>query len=480
MKIEKKVLNNALRILGKVVCQTSPVEVFRGVRFVGTPGKVLAMATDGVELVSLRIDAETEGSEDFFVEYRALWEMVRTARSNRIVLEGRKVEYPVLEAVPADATVAELPVEFAELLVSAAPIINRNEPRAVLRGVNLSKDGTTVTDGKQLLNLPCSLTLKESITIPFPLVLLAARLHDAGTLATWTNGNSRLFQITIGDFIWCGKAPSGNYPNWKQVISADNALDYSITFHESKQVIDFLKTVPDHEPYHGIELNVTPEGVSVIPLDYPDMHLEAIAGHAGVRPRAVLALNKHILVRMLALGYCTFRANSDGLIPVVAEGRYGRYLAMPIRSVPRKYEKSTQPKQEQKKMETTENKVVESNDPVPAASPLEELCCNVEELRRKLKHLLDESGLLIRKVKEVTLLQKQKEREFVQTCRRLERIKMAMWQPAINQTGPYGDSHPPEGELSTFPHSRTGKRTGGYITSVLPSPCRRQGCTGGA
>ena len=426
MRIEKKVLNDALRILGKMVCQTSPAEVFRGVRFVGTPGKVLAMATDGVELVSLRLDAETEGAEDLFVEYRALREMARAARGSRIELEGRKVEYPAPEVVPADATVVELPVEFAELLASAAPIINRNEPRAVLRGVNLSKDGITVTDGKQLLNLPCSLALKESITIPFPSALLAARLHDAGTLAAWTNGNSRLFQITIGDFIWCGKAPSGNYPNWKQVIPADNALDYSITFHEPKQVIDFLKTVPDHEPYHGIELNVTPEGVSVIPLDYPNMHLEAIADHAGVRPRAVLVLNKHILLRMLAQGYCTFRANSDGLIPVVAEGGYGRYLAMPIRSIPGKYEKSIQPKQEQKKMETTENKVVESNDPVPAASPLEELSSNVEELRSKLKHLLDESGILIRKVKEVTLLQKQKEREFVQTRRRLERIKMAM------------------------------------------------------
>ena len=426
MRIEKKVLNDALRILGKMVCQTSPAEVFRGVRFVGTPGDVLAMATDGVEQVSLRIDAEVEGAEDFFVEYRALREMVRTAKGSRIELKGRKVEYPAQEAVPADAAVVELPVEFAELLASAAPIINRNEPRAVLRGVNLSKDGITVTDGKQLLNLPCSLALKESITIPFPSALLAARLHDAGTLAAWTNGNSRLFQITIGDFIWCGKAPSGNYPNWKQVIPADNALDYSITFHEPKQVIDFLKTVPDHEPYHGIELNVTPEGVSVIPLDYPDMHLEAIADHAGVRPRAVLVLNKHILLRMLAQGYCTFRANSDGLIPVVAEGGYGRYLAMPIRSIPGKYEKSIQPEQEQKKMETTENKVVESNDPVPAASPLEELSSNVEELRSKLKHLLDESGILIRKVKEVTLLQKQKEREFVQTRRRLERIKMAM------------------------------------------------------
>ena len=426
MRIEKKVLNDALRILGKMVCQTSPAEVFRGVRFVGTPGKVLAMATDGVELVSLRLDAETEGAEDLFVEYRALREMARAARGSRIELEGRKVEYPAPEVVPADATVVELPVEFAELLASAAPIINRNEPRAVLRGVNLSKDGITVTDGKQLLNLPCSLALKESITIPFPSALLVAKLHDAGTLAAWTNGNSRLFQITIGDFVWCGKIPSGNYPNWKQVIPADNALDYSITFHEPKQVIDFLKTVPDHEPYHGIELNVTPEGVSVIPLDYPDMHLEAIADHAGVRPRAVLVLNKHILLRMLAQGYCTFRANSDGLIPVVAEGGYGRYLAMPIRSIPGKYEKSIQPKQEQKKMETTENKVVESNDPVPAASPLEELSSNVEELRSKLKHLLDESGILIRKVKEVTLLQKQKEREFVQTRRRLERIKMAM------------------------------------------------------
>ena len=49
MRIEKKVLNDALRILGKMVCQTSPAEVFRGVRFVGTPGDVLAMATDGVE-----------------------------------------------------------------------------------------------------------------------------------------------------------------------------------------------------------------------------------------------------------------------------------------------------------------------------------------------------------------------------------------------------------------------------------------------
>ena len=35
MRIEKKTLNDALRVLGKVVGQTSPVELYRSVRFVG-------------------------------------------------------------------------------------------------------------------------------------------------------------------------------------------------------------------------------------------------------------------------------------------------------------------------------------------------------------------------------------------------------------------------------------------------------------
>ena len=35
MRVEKKTLNDALRILGKVVCQTSPVELYRSIRFTG-------------------------------------------------------------------------------------------------------------------------------------------------------------------------------------------------------------------------------------------------------------------------------------------------------------------------------------------------------------------------------------------------------------------------------------------------------------
>ena len=55
MKIEKKTLNEALKVLGKVVSQTSPVEVQKSIRFVGDANGITAMATDGTEVISLAI-----------------------------------------------------------------------------------------------------------------------------------------------------------------------------------------------------------------------------------------------------------------------------------------------------------------------------------------------------------------------------------------------------------------------------------------
>ena len=75
-------------------------------------------------------------------------------------------------------------------------------------------------------------------------------------------------------------------------------------------------------------------------------------------------------------------------------------------------------------METENTNVVEQ--PAPVVNPLEELNNNVEEFRNKLKLLLDESNSLIRKVKEVSIAQKQKERDFIQAKRAIERIRMAI------------------------------------------------------
>lgn len=82
MKIEKKVLTEALRVLGKVVSQTSPEALLRQMRFLGCGNTVTAMATDGSEVISLRLEAEAEGDVDFAVEYKTLRETVRTAKAH--------------------------------------------------------------------------------------------------------------------------------------------------------------------------------------------------------------------------------------------------------------------------------------------------------------------------------------------------------------------------------------------------------------
>ena len=56
MKIKKSVLLEALKVLEKVVAQTSPVEVVRSVRFVGGGGRMWLMATDGVECVAVSVE----------------------------------------------------------------------------------------------------------------------------------------------------------------------------------------------------------------------------------------------------------------------------------------------------------------------------------------------------------------------------------------------------------------------------------------
>ena len=68
----------------------------------------------------------------------------------------------------------------------------------------------------------------------------------------------------------------------------------------------------------------------------------------------------------------------------------------------------------------------DSGATTPVANPLEELSTAIEEFKVKVKAILDESTALSRKVKEVVIAQKQKERDFIQAKRAIERIRMAI------------------------------------------------------
>ena len=419
MRVEKRVLNDALRVLGKVVCQTSPVELYRSVRFVGDADGVRAMVTDGVETVSVKLDAFTESEVDFGLAFKDIKELLRVSRSEVVELTGQHIEFPALDEPSTDAVTVVLPINFSELLALAAPIVERHGYRLILQGINLSSAGVTVTDGKQLLHLPCPLALTKDVTIPFPSALLAAKPAEPGTLRVWNN----LFEVEIGNFSWRGRVLEGQYPNWRSVVPPTEGHDYSITLHEVEDVLEWVKMIPGQKTTNGVELNVLPDGsVTLVSCIQPNFKLNTSATVTGTRPRAVLTLDREILIRMLMQGYYTFKAHSDGMVPVLASGGAGVYIAMPIRTI------RTNPinpeHKEEEKMEVT-NHVVEQTT-APVANPLDELGVAIEEFKLKIKAMFEESTVLSRKVKEVALVQKQKERDFVQARRAIERIRMAI------------------------------------------------------
>ena len=66
-----------------------------------------------------------------------------------------------------------------------------------------------------------------------------------------------------------------------------------------------------------------------------------------------------------------------------------------------------------------------NNEPESKLNPMDELIVTIEAFKGKLKAMLEESATMSRKVCEVAIAQKQKEREYARTKRTLERVRVA-------------------------------------------------------
>ena len=68
--------------------------------------------------------------------------------------------------------------------------------------------------------------------------------------------------------------------------------------------------------------------------------------------------------------------------------------------------------------------VAPKQEPETAPNPLDDLSVAIEAFKAKMKSSFDEAAALARKVKEVQIAQKQKERDFIQAKRAIERIRL--------------------------------------------------------
>ena len=469
--LNKTELAGALAALGKLVCRSSPIPVYRAVQIESTNNALLFRTHNADEEIEFRMDAETEDTFKVAVDFDFFRSLVRNSRNKSINFEFAdnalciddvlvvqiEGEWPVAEVPQGDSvTVSPLPENFVEILSAAAPLVDLNEPRKVLRGMNLSKDGITATNGKELFNFSHPFNL-DDLTIPFPLALMATKATGAGEIRAWSTDFFTFFSVKIGPWSWTAKAILGAYPNWKRVMPNSKDMTHSVSFtvERADRLKFFLKSVGDKRPSNEIKLYRDEAGF---------FSMRDGDGHEfGVPPEFdpnwdmfSITISKEILLHLLNEGHTKLEFG-DGLAPFIASGGTGQYVAMPIytRKPQAESEQKTDQAAVQPASESTEQKsptntniptstkenttMIDTNTihtvsaPVqtsvqnhePELNPLDELMANIEAMKVKLKAMFDDSAALSRKVREVALAQRQKEREYVQTKRTIERIRTA-------------------------------------------------------
>ena len=469
--LNKTELAGALTALGKLVCRKSPLPVFHAVQIESTNTTICFRTHNSDEEIEFKMDAEGMDAFKVAMDFDLFRSLVRNSRNKSIRFEfaDNKLriddvlvvpiegEWPVAEVPQGDSvTVSPLPENFVEILSAAAPLLELNEPRKVLRAINLSTDGITATNGKELFNFPHPFKLDE-LTIPFPLALMATKATGAGEIKAWSTDFFTFFSAKIGQWTWTAKAILGPYPNWKRVMPDSKDLKHTVSFtmEHADRLKFFLKSVGDKRPSNEIKLSRDTSG-SLAMRDGDGHEFGIPATFDSTWDTFSITISKEILLHLLNEGHTKLEFG-DGLSPFVASGGTGQYVAMPIytrkpqaESEQKTEQAAVQPAPEPIEQKTSSNTniptstkekitMIDTNTihtvsaPVqtsaqnhePELNPLDELAATIETMKAKLKAMFDESAAMSRKVREVALAQRQKEREYVQTKRTIERIRTA-------------------------------------------------------
>ena len=443
LELNKNELERALIALGKLVSRTASLPQFRSLKIEATEKEIRFSTCTPLEQITFRMDSPSEGSFHCIVPFEEFRMALRSCRNKTLELEYREgilrvgettllheqsVEWPIICKGEQEAY-SELPKEFLFFLAKAAPLVDREEARAIMRGINLSREGITATNGRELLHIPLPLNV-DDFTIPLPIALLQTRTKECGSLFTWNSRAGKICRVETEHWIWLAYGLKGDYPNWRQIIPHPNSLIRSVSFlpERGEQLAVFLRNVPAQEPHNPVELYQS-EDPGCLNILAGEMQTSIAADFTGDWSDFSLRLNRKMLLRMLSEGHTKIEAG-DGHCPILATGGTGRYVTLPLYQPKAQEPKPIQTQTEEPEMENKEMKVV--SVPVqaaapkqePEANPMEELNSAIESFRLKLRIAWDESNILARKVREVQIAQKQKERDFIQAKRAIERIRM--------------------------------------------------------
>ncbi|MBR4675460.1 MAG: hypothetical protein IKP00_13420 [Victivallales bacterium] len=373
--------------------------------------------------------------------------------------------------MPKDTDSTVLPTNFANFVLQAFSCASNDTTRVSLTGVNISSRGIGGTDGHQLFHLPLPLQLKQGVTIPPSKVYSALKSLRWTSLAHWrTASGDWMFAISGDGFRYAAKALDVVYPQYWQVIPPEEKNDVRFTLlPDGAQALQRFLNENTREA--TATLTVHPDRIELLETSNKDLKQRsgvfASSSQSAHLPCTVGIVSSN-LRQFLKMGFLTLSFSSKMPSPLVSSEGIGKYLFMPVRdgyantaatpataSAPKPEARpepksatvaasstdnpiTTQPNKEKTTMTQTFNPTAAQSSaatftrtvPQPTvtvpSNPLEETIANVAAMREQLTNLenrLLEAG---RKLKAALIEQKQKERQYAEATRKLERIRLAV------------------------------------------------------
>ena len=468
LTLNKTELAGALTALGKLVSRTSLIKAYQAIQIEGRANTLYFRTRNVVEEIEFRMTVELEDDVPaVLVEFEQFRLAVRNSKKKALDLEIENGEVFMDDVIPEnipdqDVNATELPADTLSALSMLAPLTDKgHDTRKVLGGINISRDGFTATNGKELSNIPLSLEMTGSVTIPFPLALLATKAFgESGRLTIWQKDEDTRFELSLGNWTWRAKAYKENYPNWKLVVPERTEKTHYVSFlpDRAERLQRYLKGVPDDpQNNNGIKLSRLPEVQDNLHLESSNgMLFSVLAEFDDAWGDLSFTVRKEFLAHLLNEGHTRIELN-DAFGPIVGTGGTGQFIAMPIRTSKPQTAASEQmteevasPQTEPQPITTPTNTTTikesttmndtntithvvsapvqtsaPNNKPAKDMNPLDELTISIEAFKAKVKDMFDESAAMSRKIREVAIAQRQKEREYAQTKRTIERIRTA-------------------------------------------------------
>lgn len=360
-------LLKALTGLSMIVPRKSSLPILANVLVKVAPGAVTLSATDLDQYAECAIEnADADGTFSVPVPLSGLRDFARLGAKNGHTLlsllddavrlvdisegqSGISRSFDLVDAAdypsppPAPVRLDAGGPGFLDTYRALLPSASTDPTRKTLGGVHVSPTEMVATNGRQLGYAEFATGIDCDVIVPATRFLASTQLQgdcriglsfpkDATDTDDADSACPTHLSVSAGRWLYQVRLIEGLYPNWRQVVPADQGMPQAIRFVEDTGTLvrQLRRLDCGDDPHKTVGLHIEGTTLRIVSGNSSDSRFETAILLDGTQTTRHICLNRDYLIHGLELGHRTVRLSSDNRSPMLFEGGIGRLVVMPI------------------------------------------------------------------------------------------------------------------------------------------------------